>query len=341
MTTHSIETLRTVLATVDSLVANLGAGKAKAKAALDAANSALAPLGIEVKRQKDADALARRLGQIGDAVRADLTKAENAQAVAESTKAEVAAHIESERAQASKPPRRQTKAEAAKSRRAAQAGAGEGDETTTETVTKTKAERAAALLSGEAKPAVRATKTREPARKEVTVAGTVHSTKRLGRVLRRLSIADRAAVIATLGVTVTGMRNRDANRVITNALDGRAEMPEQIQAAIDLANARQEPKGARGPKEGSRIAFMIELLKRENGVTVDEIADAMLAQFPKLSARHGHADATRERYVTFARTCLAHLQHGRAFSEAKVTKGRIDASTRRENRTVYRLAAQA
>lgn len=340
----AIETLRDLRAALDK--------GASPKKILDEVNAALAPVGVEVKRQANRDGLVKRLAQVAEVLSAEYEKACEAEYAAgasvppatrddvEATMAEeepelndgfsgpdeseVERDVEAHAWTTSTPG--ETVAAAAEAVEAAASAAG-------------KVARAAALLAGTAQPRVAAKAVRAPkAPAEITVGGTTYPTRRLMRTLRRVGVASRSKLAKELGVNTDGMTVRDATRALAAALNGKPELPVVLRDAMELAEAKSAPKGSRPAKEGSRIGFMIGLLRRPQGATVEEIADAMLKQFPTLSPRRGGGPASRDNYVTFARTCIAHLQHGRSFSEAAALKGKVRSDEKREGRTVYKVA---
>jgi len=107
-----------------------------------------------------------------------------------------------------------------------------------------------------------------------------------------------------------GAMVRDLCREIARHLAEQDQLPEDVDAKL------HRPK-KKGPAKPKRIDTILECLRRKNGATVDEIADALLETFPHVSARWGGGPAEREQYQRFARVAISHLRAGRVFAIAK------------------------
>lgn len=115
-------------------------------------------------------------------------------------------------------------------------------------------------------------------------------------------------------------RNAAATKVrsrLGKHLEGK-KLPADVAEKIYRPRQRSESSGP------SKIDVMVELLRRKNGASVNEIAERLLEQFPNLSARNGGGPAKIENYINFARVCLSHLNAGRVFSASKELKGKIE-----------------
>lgn len=98
--------------------------------------------------------------------------------------------------------------------------------------------------------------------------------------------------------------------------------------------AKAEVSSTRTPK---RIDVIVACLSRKHGATLEQIAEALVAAYPRFSERHGGGKATAEGYMSFARAAVSHLKAGRQFTIAAETKGKIKVDA--EGRFVWMRAS--
>ena len=121
----------------------------------------------------------------------------------------------------------------------------------------------------------------------------------------------RAELATRLGVEVKKTHSvREIARNIAKAIATSGSMPSEIADRVKPPKQKTES----GPR---RIETIVACLRRKNGASVDEIAQALLEAFPTYSARHGGAKADVEGYKPFIRTAMGHLRAYRQFSEAR------------------------
>lgn len=99
-------------------------------------------------------------------------------------------------------------------------------------------------------------------------------------------------------------------REIANALAALDTLPEDVSCKVWVKPSKKE-----GPSSPKRIDTILSCLRK--GATINEIADALLAEFPEVTERWGGGTADREQYQRFARVAISHLRAGRVFAVAK------------------------
>lgn len=121
---------------------------------------------------------------------------------------------------------------------------------------------------------------------------------------------------------------REINRDLAKAIAASGKLPKGME--LPTAKPKAEPK----PK---RIETIVRVLRAKKGATIKEIAEALLADFPEYSGRHGGGAAELAVYESFARTAISHLRAHRQFAAAKAMEAAGETVVRGEDGR-YRIA---
>lgn len=101
-------------------------------------------------------------------------------------------------------------------------------------------------------------------------------------------------------------------REIATALAALDTLPEDVSSKVWVKPSKKD-----GPATPKRIDTILSCLRKKGGSSINEIADALMAEFPEVTKRWGGGTADREQYKRFTRVAISHLRAGRTFAVAK------------------------